>query len=52
MRVTNITEAKAQLSRLVDDVQDGEPVIIGRAGRPLAVLSAFTTDPSPRKFGG
>lgn len=52
MKVTNITEAKAQLSRLVDEVQRGETVVIGRAGRPLAVLTAFTRDTSPRKFGG
>lgn len=52
MRVTNITEAKAQLSRLVDRVQGGETVVIGRAGRPLAVLSAYVADTAPRTLGG
>jgi prevent-host-death family protein len=51
-RVVNITEAKAQLSRLVDDAQRGQRVIIGRAGKPVAVLSAYETDDEPRVLGG
>lgn len=51
-RVVNISEAKAQLSRLVEDVQHGERVVIGRAGRPVAVLTAYRQDPSPRALGG
>lgn len=52
MQVTNISEAKAQLSRLVDEVQSGGRVVIGRNGRPVAVLLAFTSDESPRQLGG
>lgn len=52
MRVTNITEAKAQLSRLVEEVQSGKRVVIGKAGKPLAVLMAYDADTTPRTLGG
>lgn len=51
-RVVNITEAKAQLSRLVDEAAAGKRVLIGKAGRPLAVLQAYEADPGPRALGG
>ena len=51
-RVVNISEAKAQLSRLITEVQSGKRVIIGKAGRPVAVLSAYDADPGPRTLGG
>ena len=51
-RTVNISEAKAQLSRLVEEVQKGERVVIANAGRPVAVLTAFKTDPDPRPMGG
>lgn len=49
--LVNISEAKAQLSRLVEQVQDGGRVVIARAGRPVAVLSAFSDDVGPRQLG-
>ena len=53
MQVTNISEVKASLSRLIQIVQEtNEPIIIGKAGKPVAVLSAFKEDGSPRKLGG
>ena len=53
MQITNISEAKASLSYLIKKVQEtNEPVIIGKAGKPVAVLSAFKQDQSPRKLGG
>lgn len=52
MHITNISEAKANLSRLLREVQSGKPVIIGKAGKPIAVLSAYQADTSPRKLGG
>jgi len=51
-RIVNISEAKAQLSRLVEEVQGGGRVVIGRAGRPVAVLVGYTTAPGPRQLGG
>jgi prevent-host-death family protein len=52
MRITNITEAKANLSRLVDRAAEGERIVLGKAGRPMAMLVPFTLDPSPRELGG
>ncbi len=53
MQITNISEAKASLSRLIETVQaTNEPIIIGKAGKPIAVLSAFMADSSPRELGG
>lgn len=51
-RVINITEAKAQLSRLVAEARSGKRVVIGQAGKPVAVLSAYEVDPEPRTLGG
>lgn len=52
MRTHNISEAKAQLSRLIERVQAGEQVIISKAGKPVAVLSAWVEDTEPRTLGG
>jgi prevent-host-death family protein len=52
IRTVNISEAKAQLSRLVEEVQKGGRVVIANAGKPVAVLTAFKTDPGPRPMGG
>ncbi len=42
MRIANIPKAKANLSYLIKMVREtNEPVIIGKAGKPVAVLSAF-----------
>jgi prevent-host-death family protein len=52
VRVVNISEAKAQLSKLVAEAAAGGRVVIGNAGRPVAVLVAYEADPSPRELGG
>ena len=36
METVNIHEAKTHLSRLLEAVQRGEPVIIAKAGKPIA----------------
>ncbi len=41
MVVNTVSEAKAQLSNLLDRVLAGEEVIIGRAGKPVAVLLPY-----------
>ena len=50
-RVANISEAKAQLSALIEQVQAGEEVIIAKAGRPVAKLVAFTAAVGKRRPG-
>jgi prevent-host-death family protein len=46
----NIHEAKTHLSRLLEKVQQGDEVIIAKAGTPIAKLVKIDK-PSPRKFG-
>jgi prevent-host-death family protein len=45
----NIHEAKTHLSRLIEQVEQGEEVIIGRAGRPVARLVPYHSDAEPRR---
>ena len=51
MVITNISEAKATLSRLIEQVLNGQEVIIGKAGKPVAKLVPYTQDSSPRQLG-
>jgi len=51
MAITNIAEAKAQLSALIRRVEQGDEIIIGRAGRPVARLVPFETPSRPRRPG-
>jgi prevent-host-death family protein len=41
MVVRNISEAKAELSALIEAVRNGSDVIIAKAGKPVARLVAF-----------
>jgi prevent-host-death family protein len=53
MHITNISDAKASLSHLIKTVQEtNESIIIGKAGKPVAILSAYREDTSPRELGG
>jgi prevent-host-death family protein len=51
MRTFNIHAAKTHLSRLVDEVEKGEPFIIAKAGKPKAQvmpISAAKNKPKMR----
>lgn len=48
MRFTNISEAKATLSKLVADVEAGAEVILSRAGKPVAKLIKYEPLSEPR----
>ncbi len=39
----NIHEAKTHLSRLIDQVEKGEDVVICRAGTPVAMVKAYVS---------
>jgi prevent-host-death family protein len=54
MQVTNIHEAKTHFSRLVERVEAGEEIIIGKAGKPVARLVPYkeAKAPAKRKPGG
>ena len=49
--LVNISEAKAQLSALVQRVQDGGEVLIGKSGAPVAKLVKFSSTDTPRVPG-
>ena len=51
MVVNTISEAKARLSELIDKANAGQEVIISRAGKPVAVLTAFKKTERPRRPG-
>ncbi len=51
MQIANISQAKAQLSALIEKVQAGEEVIIGKAGKPVARLVKFENNQKARKPG-
>jgi prevent-host-death family protein len=51
MPITNISQAKAQLSALIARVLEGEEVIIGKAGKPVAKLVPFERERHPRRPG-
>jgi prevent-host-death family protein len=51
LEVVNIHQAKTHLSRLVERVEAGEEVIIGRAGKPIARLVPYVAERQPRVFG-
>ena len=51
MIVDAVTQAKAQLSSLIELVLKGEEVIISRAGKPVAVLVAYDSRRRPRNPG-
>ncbi len=51
MAMKNISEAKAQLSALLERVQRGEEIIIGKAGKPIARLIRYQGTSQPRRPG-
>jgi prevent-host-death family protein len=51
MKIVNVHEAKTHLSRLLSSVAAGEEVIIAKAGKPIARLTAVTDTRSPRVAG-
>lgn len=51
MILKNISEAKAELSALLEAVAKGEEVIIGKAGVPMARLVRYDGQAKARKPG-
>jgi prevent-host-death family protein len=53
LETVNMHEAKTHLSRLVARVEDGEQIVITRAGKPAAKLvPVVKAKPGKRKLGG
>jgi len=51
MHITNISEAKAHLSALIERVIAGEVIVIGKAGKPVAQIVRYERETGPRKPG-
>jgi prevent-host-death family protein len=51
MKQVNVHEAKTQLSRLLQEVEDGEEIVIARNGTPVARLVAHVEERKPREPG-
>lgn len=51
MTMRNVTETKAELSALLVMVENGEDVIISRAGKPVAKIIKIENVAQPRKLG-
>ena len=58
MKQVNVHDAKSQLSKLLEEVEAGERVVIAREGEPVAVLSPLSgrgpeasARPLPRRSG-
>jgi prevent-host-death family protein len=51
MSILNIHAAKTHFSRLIEDVAEGEEVVIAKAGRPVARLVPIEKAPGKRKLG-
>jgi prevent-host-death family protein len=51
MQTFNIFEAKTQLSKLVEMAEQGQDVVIARAGKPVARLTQLKPEKKPIIFG-
>lgn len=51
MIIYNIYAAKTNLSKLIDKVLKGEEVVIAKAGKPVAKLTAYKETMKSRKPG-
>jgi prevent-host-death family protein len=51
MQTVNIYEAKTKLSKLVDLASSGTDVVIARAGKPVARLTALKQEKRPIVLG-
>ncbi|HET6757440.1 MAG TPA: type II toxin-antitoxin system Phd/YefM family antitoxin [Burkholderiales bacterium] len=51
MEQVNIHEAKANLSRLVDQAAAGTEIVIAKAGKPLAKLVPYESSKQKRTLG-
>ena len=49
--IVNVHAAKTHLSRLLEQVEAGQEVVIARAGRPIARLVPYVEVPRRRWFG-
>jgi prevent-host-death family protein len=49
--IVTVTEAKTQLSRLIERAGSGEEIVIRRGPKPVAKLVGYASQPKSRKPG-
>ena len=52
MKISNIHQAKSQLSKLIESALAGEEIVIAKAGKPLVRLIPYQENKQPRNPGG
>jgi antitoxin (DNA-binding transcriptional repressor) of toxin-antitoxin stability system len=52
VKTVNVQYAKTQLSRLLEEAAAGETIVIGKAGKPMAMLVAWRPELKKRQLGG
>jgi prevent-host-death family protein len=50
-QIVNVHAAKTHFSQLLDRVERGEEIVIGRAGKPVARLILYREPTGPRRLG-
>ncbi len=51
MKIVNISEAKSQLSKLIEHAMNGEEVVVTKAGQPMVRFVPIQPENSPRVGG-
>jgi len=51
MEITNVHNAKTNLSKLLEKVSNGKKIIIAKSGKPVAILSSYSKSFHPRTPG-
>ena len=51
METVNLYEAKTNLSRLVDQANAGEQIVIAKGGKPMAMLTPLTPKKRTIRYG-
>jgi prevent-host-death family protein len=52
MNIVNVHDAKTNFSKLLDRAANGERIIIGKAGKPVARLEPLSVNPKKNKVIG
>jgi prevent-host-death family protein len=52
MRVIDIRDAKRRVSELLERAAAGEEIVIGKAGKPIALLGPYTSRALPKRTPG
>lgn len=51
MAIVNIFQAKTQLSKLIEMAEQGQDVVIARAGKPVARLTGLAPEKKAIRYG-